>query len=96
MTTMECNDYTGIPAFLKQVEQALQSEICEIDLTKLEFLNSSGTRMIASFMLRNPRYFQIRMNRQIPWQRYVVPRFQDLGPERIAIMAAPLQGEEGI
>ncbi len=84
--SLEKHDYTEIDKFLKQVDQSLSSEVCQIELSELSFLNSSGIRSIASFILGSSKQFEIRINNEITWQEESIPTLTYLIPGKVRIL----------
>jgi hypothetical protein len=82
---LEKSDYTDIDKFLREVDQALKDALCIIDLANLSFLNSSGIRSLATFMLGSPKKFEIQINNTITWQTESIPTLTFLKPEGITI-----------
>ncbi len=84
---LEKSDYSKIDAFLKKVDQTLNADTCKINLKKLAFLNSSGIRSIATFILGSSKRFEIQINNDITWQSESIPTLAYLKPDRIEIMS---------
>lgn len=84
---LEKFDYSDIDTFLKTVAQALPSETCIIDLTRLTYLNSSGLKTLATFLLRSPEKFEIQINSRVTWQTENIPPLTHLRPGRITFVA---------
>ncbi len=82
---LEKSNYTDIDQFLREVDHALQAEVCVIDLTELHFLNSSGIKTLATFMLGSPKKFEIRVNDSITWQTQSIPALTFLKPNQITV-----------
>ena len=85
--TLEKFDYSDIDAFLRTVDQSLSSEICNIDLTNLHYLNSSGLKTLVTFMLKSSRKFEIRINADVTWQTENIPPLTHLRPGRMTFVA---------
>ena len=82
---LEKSNYTDVDRFLREVDQSLHAELCIIDLTTLSFLNSSGIKSLATFMLGSPKKFEIRINDSITWQTQSIPALTFLKPNQITI-----------
>lgn len=82
---LEKSDYTEIDNFLRGVDQALHAATCIIEITQLTFLNSSGIKCLATFMLGSPKQFEIRINPDITWQTESIPALAMLKPNGITI-----------
>lgn len=83
---LEKSDYTEIDAFLQQVDQELSSETCTVKLDTLEYLNSSGIRAIATFIIESSKSFEIVINPEITWQATNIPVLETLKPDTITIV----------
>lgn len=84
---LEKSDYTVIDDFLRRAAQTLRSETCVIELTRLTFLNSSGIKCLATFMLGSPKQFEIRVNKNVTWQAESIPALAMLKPNDITIVS---------
>lgn len=84
--TLEKSDYADVDTFLRQVDQNVSEHTCVIELKKLSFLNSSGIRSLATFMLGSPKTFKIHINNDITWQRESIPPLACLKPDDIKIV----------
>ena len=82
---LEKSNYADVDKFLRDVDQALQTDICIIDLIYLSFLNSSGIKSLATFMLGSPKKFEIRTNKNVTWQSQSIPALTFLKPNQITI-----------
>jgi hypothetical protein len=71
--SLEKADYTPVDTFLKQADQAIAGDACVIDMQKLSFLNSSGIKALATFILGSPKTFEVRINPEISWQKESIP-----------------------
>ncbi len=84
---LEKSDYTEVDAFLKKVDQVLMSDTCKIKLDKLKFLNSSGIRSLATFVLGTSKKIEIYINNGVTWQKESIPTLAYLKPDRIKIVS---------
>ena len=84
---LEKSNYTEIDAFLRKIDQELSTQMCVIDLIKLSFLNSSGIRSLATFMLGSPKMFELHINKSVTWQQESIPALTYIKPEGIMIVA---------
>lgn len=84
---LEKMEYAEVDAFLRGVDQMFSAQNCVIDLVNLKFLNSSGIRALATFLLGSPKNFEIRVNNSITWQKESIPALACLKPEGIKIVA---------
>lgn len=84
---LERSDYTEIDDFLRKVDQAITESSCSIDLTKMIFLNSSGIRSLATFILGSPKSFEIQINKESTWQTESIPVLQHLKSKGITIIS---------
>lgn len=84
---LEKSDYTDIDKFLRSVDQSLRTTTCVIELTKLSFLNSSGIKCLATFMLGSPKQFEIRVNNNVTWQTESIPALAMLKPNGITVVS---------
>lgn len=84
---LEKSDYAEIDSFLRDVDQTLRAATCIIELTQLTFLNSSGIKCLATFMLGSPKQFEIRINPSITWQTESIPALAMLKPNGITIVS---------
>lgn len=75
---LERSDYSEIDAFLRKTEQQITEGPCVIDLTAMTFLNSSGIRSLATFVLGSKHPFQIRINSAVTWQAESIPALANL------------------
>ncbi len=85
--TLEKMEYAEVDAFLRGVDQMLTETTCVVDLTKLSFLNSSGIRALATFLLGSPKHFELRVNNTITWQKESIPALTCLKPDGIKIVS---------
>ena len=76
------DEYTVILDPLKQCME--NSDIMEVNLSQLEFLNSSGIAMLSKFVIeaRNKQSFSLKIigSNQIPWQGKSLKNLQRLYP----------------
>jgi len=84
---LEKSDYADIDKFLRDADRAIHAEICIIELTQLSFLNSSGIKSLATFMLGSPKKFEIRVNSAVTWQTESIPALAMLKPHGITIVS---------
>lgn len=84
---LEKSDYTDVDAFLREVDHAITADTCVIDLTHLRFLNSSGIRSLATFMLGSPKSFEVHIDPDITWQSESIPTLQLLKTKGITIVS---------
>jgi len=83
---LEQSNYEKVDAFLRDIDQALTTPTCVMDLTQLAFLNSSGIRSLATFMLGSPKQFELRIHPTITWQQESIPVLTYLKPNAIRIV----------
>ncbi len=84
---LEKADYSEVDAFLRSVDQVLSDENCVINLEKLVFLNSSGIRSLATFILGSPKTFEIHINPNVTWQTESIPALKHLKSRGITIVS---------
>ncbi len=84
---LEKLEYAEVDAFLRGVDQVLSKQTCVIDLFNLSFLNSSGIRALATFMLGSPKMFELKVNNNITWQKESIPVLTCLKPDGIKIVS---------
>jgi hypothetical protein len=84
---LEKSDYVDIDAFLRNVDHTVSSDTCVIDLTNLTYLNSSGIRSLATFILGSPKSFEIRINTTITWQTESIPALAHLKSKGITVIS---------
>ncbi len=84
---LEEPDYADIDKFLRDVDQAIHAEVCIIELTQLNFINSSGIKSLVTFMLGSPKKFEIRVNSAVSWQKVSIPVLAMLKPHGITIVS---------
>ncbi len=71
---MEKADYNDVGKFLREADKNITGDNVEIDLQKLEFLNSSGIRTLAVFFLECTKKIKIKIDKELTWQRVgIVP-----------------------
>ena len=83
---LECADYGNVDEFLRNVDESLSASRCILDLTQLTFLNSSGIRSLAVFMLGSQKEFDLRINPEITWQQETLPVLTHLKSNAIHII----------
>jgi len=83
---LEKSDYSKVSAFLKSVDNSQSNNKLTLDFQQLTFLNSSGIRCIATFIMGSPKQFDIRINRGITWQTENIPTLTCLKPDAIKIL----------
>ncbi len=86
---LELSDYTELTDFLEQGERSLNAETIKIDIRELVFLNSSGLRMLASFLTGSPNKLEIYINTSVKWQDISVKTLSYLRPGEIRIILEP-------
>ena len=84
---LEKSNYEKVDVFLRNIDQTVSAPTCILDLTQLSFLNSSGIRSLATFMLGSPKQFELRINPEITWQKESIPTLTYLKPNAIRIAA---------
>ena len=84
---LEKSDYSEVDTFLRKVDQTLSSGTCVIDLTNLTFLNSSGIRSLATFILGSPKTFEIHINKTITWQTGSISTLAHLKSKGIEVVS---------
>jgi hypothetical protein len=84
---LEKSDYSGIDAFLRDVDQAISDRLCAIELRELTFLNSSGIRSLATFILGSPKNFELHINKSLTWQTESIPALKHLKPKGITVVS---------
>lgn len=83
---LEKSNYSDVDAFLRKVDQTLSDSTCILDLQKLAFLNSSGIRSLATFILGSPKSFELHINKSITWQTESIPALKHLKSKGITIV----------
>lgn len=89
--TFRCtnDEYTEISKILDQVSAAKPAKI-NIDLTKMEFLNSSGINMLAKFVINmrkgSDSALEIKGSNSFPWQGKSLPNLKKLHPALNLVM----------
>ncbi len=84
---LEKSSYEKVDAFLRDIDHALSASLCILDINHLTFLNSSGIRSLATFMLGSPKQFELRINPEITWQQESIPALTYLKPNAIRIVS---------
>ncbi len=80
---LENVDYTHIVEFLRQGEALIQAKTMNIDITALQFLNSPGIRMLATFLMGSPKTCTLQYTTTITWQKPTVEVLSRIKPGRI-------------
>lgn len=77
-------EYARIDDILNAAADA-KHEVLSLDLTELEFLNSSGINMLCKFMIRIRKHqasqLSVQGNSNFPWQKKTLANFQKLIPD---------------
>lgn len=71
--SMELENYSEVKNFLSKVDSSLNVNELSIDISKLSFLNSSGIRTLAIFLMGSTKIFKICINPNKTWQRAGIP-----------------------
>ncbi len=66
---MELLDYKEVDEFLKKIENNTESKEITIDLKNLFFLNSSGIRTLAVFVLNSEKVINFLVKETSTWQK---------------------------
>jgi len=89
--TFRCtnDEYAEMSKILEQVSAAKPAKII-IDLTSMEFLNSSGINMLAKFVINmrkgSDSSLEIKGSNSFPWQGKSLPNLKKLHPTLNLIM----------
>lgn len=83
---LELADYDNVDEFLRNIDVSVSASVCILDLTFLTFLNSSGIRSLAVFMLGSQKEFELRVNPAITWQQETLPVLTHLKSNAIRIV----------
>lgn len=71
---MEKSNYSDVITFLNEASTNISNEDINLDIKKLNFLNSSGIRMLATFFMKSSKTFTIYIDTSITWQKVgIVP-----------------------
>jgi hypothetical protein len=84
---LEKMDYTEVDGFLRSVDSAVSANECILKFERLAYLNSSGIRAVASFVIESSKTFVIHIDKSITWQKTNIPVLETLKPDRIRIVA---------
>ncbi len=80
---LENADYTHIAEFLRQGEALIQTKTVNIDITALQFLNSPGIRMLATFLIGSTKTCTLQYTTTVTWQKTTVEMLSRIKPGRI-------------
>ncbi len=80
---LENADYAHIAEFLRQGEALIPAKTMNIDITALQFLNSPGIRMLATFLMGSPKTCTLQYTTTITWQKPTVEVLSRIKPGRI-------------
>ena len=84
---LEKMDYSEVDQFLREVDAAIQGDLCVIRFNTLAYLNSSGIRAVASFVIESSKRFDIIIDKSITWQKTNIPVLETLKPDRIKVIS---------
>ncbi len=82
---LEKPGYDKVSVFLSQEGASIPAETITIDLRDLRFMNSTGIRILAGFLIGTPKKFIIHIDKQITWQDKTVKTLSCLRPGDIGI-----------
>ena len=84
---LEKSNYSDVDAFLRRISPEISGDLCVIDLQLLTFLNSSGIRSLATFILGSPKIFELHINKSLTWQTESIPALKHLKPKGITVVS---------
>ncbi|MFH1156547.1 MAG: hypothetical protein V1793_22310 [Pseudomonadota bacterium] len=84
---LEKMDYSEIDQFLRDVDAQVSGDVCILRFNRLAYLNSSGIRAVASFVIESSKRFEIHIDRAVTWQKTNIPVLETLKPDRIRIVS---------
>jgi hypothetical protein len=82
---LEKTVYTDVVDFLNEVEKQIADDSIILDLHSLEFLNSTGIRMLAVFLTGSTKNFQLIYNKAFSWQKNALSAMQQIKPSAIQL-----------
>ena len=85
---LEKRDYTEIVNFLKQGEDTIQAETVKVDLQALWFINSNGIKILAIFLTRSSKKFEVYIDEEVEWQENTLLVLNRIKPDGITIVRA--------
>ena len=80
---LEKTVYTEVADFLRQAEERVASDDIILDFRSLEFLNSTGIRMLAVFLTGSAKNFYLLRNTTISWQKNALAAIRQIKPSSI-------------
>jgi hypothetical protein len=75
---IERSDYEELSNFLKKVDSSIEDDEINVDLRALEFLNSSGIRILAGFIHESKKNIRIIIDPDKTWQKVGIKPFESL------------------
>ncbi len=83
---MEKSDYEDVGKFLHEINNIIITDSIEIDLQHLNFLNSSGIRILAVFVLECSKKIRIKIDKKLTWQRVGIVPLSRIKPDNSIII----------
>ena len=78
---IEKSEYTELSDFLDKFNAEHKGTNLDINLSKLAFLNSSGIRTIALFLMKCKKRVKLIIDSTIAWQKYGIEPLVALRPQ---------------
>ncbi len=84
---LEKSDYSDVSAFVYEAEGKITADDLIIDIRELNFLNSSGIRVLATLFTKTGKKIKIQLNADIAWQKVgILPLTHIRGAGEITII----------
>lgn len=77
---LERSNYSELSEFLSNADMQTSRDSMVLDLIKLDFLNSSGIRAIAVYLMETSKKIKLRLN-DLTWQRVGIVPLTKIRPE---------------